>query len=252
MTGRVRSRRSALLASLLCAGLTTSVTACGSDDPDKGTNGVGRLPAAKIEKKARQAARNAGSVRLSGSVVSNGRTYRLEMRLKESGGIGEVSTKSDTFQLLRVRKDLYLKADADFWVHQEKGGDEEPTEADLAAAKKLDGKYVKVPEEDPAYRKLSGFTEMEVLLDGLLALKGERETGDRTEVGGTRTIQVRANDGRGGTLAVSLEGTPYPLRLTRGAEAGTVRLADWDEGFSLRAPKKEHIVDYGKKISADA
>ncbi|UGY93490.1 hypothetical protein [Streptomyces gobiensis] len=244
--------RSAALAGAICAGLTAVLVGCGGgeEDPDEGTNGLGKLSAPKIERKARQAAESADAVRLSGSVVSKGHTYRLDMRLKDNGGVGEVSTKGGSrFELLRVDKDLYLKADADFWVHQEQGG-KEPSKSDREAARKLEGKYVKVPPGDPAYKQLSGFTEMEILLDGLLTLEGKRETGDRNEVSGVKTIQIQAGQGRGGTLEVSLIGTPYPLRLERGGGAGAVEMADWNKEFSLRAPNKDQIVDYGKQIAA--
>ncbi|OEV05985.1 hypothetical protein AN216_00910 [Streptomyces oceani] len=237
---------------MICLALTLALTGCGEDEPAGDTNGIADLPAEKIEKKARKAAERAGSVRLSGTVISQGQTYRLEMRLKESGGIGEVSAKGgDNFQLVRVEKDLYLKADSEFWARQENSGkDEKPSESDVTVARKLEGKYVKVPRKDPAYEQLSGFTNLSVMLGGLLVLNGERETGDESEVSGRRTIQVNANGGKGGTIDVALTGTPYPLRLQRGGSAGTVTLADWDSGFSLRAPKKDQIVDYGKKISA--
>ncbi|MGW7520661.1 hypothetical protein ACWGJ2_34275 [Streptomyces sp. NPDC054796] len=238
------------MAGAVCVGLTAVLGACGSEDPDKGTNGVGKLSAAKIEKKALSAARGADAVKLTGNVVSKGRTYELDMRLKQTGGVGEVSAKGGhTFELLRVDKDLYLKADADFWARQGKG-DKEPTKSDVQAAGKLEGKYVKVPDGDPAYEQLSGFTEMRVLLDGLLSLEGTRETGDRGEVGGTRTVRVRAGKGSGGVLDVSLIGTPYPLRVERGGGAGTLELKDWNKDFSLSAPAKDKVVDYGKSISA--
>ncbi|MTE20869.1 hypothetical protein F0L17_17450 [Streptomyces sp. TRM43335] len=234
----------------VCAVLLTVLTGCASKDPDEGTNGVGRLSADKIEDRARKAAEAAGSVRLSGSVVSEGRTYRLDMRLSGDGGLGEVAAKGGSrFELLRVDDDLYLKANAEFWGRQGEG-DEEPSETDLAAARKLEGKYVKVPPGDPAYEQLSGFTDKDVLLDGLLNLQGERETGDRGEVEGVRTIEVRAAGGAGGVLSVALIGKPYPLRLERGGDAGVVQLTEWDKEFALRAPQKDQIVDYGKKISA--
>lgn len=250
MTGRARAPRSAALLAVVCAGATVALSACGSEeDPDKGTNGVGKLSPAKIEMKARKAAEKADSVRVSGSVVSKGQTYRIKMRLKRTGGVGEVSTPGgSTFGLLRVREDLYLKAGSDFWAKQEKGGSE-PTKSDVAAAGKLDGKYVKVPHGDPAYKQLSGFTDMGVLLDGLLAMDGKRETGDRGQVSGVDTVRVKAGQGRGGTIDVSLDGSPYPLRLQRGGDAGTVQLAEWNEGFSLRAPSRNETVDYGKQIS---
>jgi hypothetical protein len=250
VTRRVRTRRSAALTAAICVGLTASLTGCG-DDPDQGTNGVQNLPPAKIEKKARAAVEDAESVRLSGTIVTKGHTYRLEMRLKDTGAVGEVATKGgETFSLLRVEDDLYLKAGAGFWVDQEQGDKGEPSEADLAAAQKLEGKYVKVPDGDAAYDQLSGFTQMDVLLEGLLVLDGERTTGDRLEIDGVRAVQVLAAAGSGGSIAVSLEGTPYPLRLKRAGGAGTVQLDEWNQGFAIHAPKDDNVVDYGKKISA--
>ncbi|WP_432106969.1 hypothetical protein [Streptomyces sp. AA1529] len=249
MTGRARAPRSAALLALFCVGASTALSGCGSEDPDAGTNGVGKLSAAKIERKAKAAAKGAEAVRVSGKVVSKGRTYRLKMRLKESGGVGEVSAEGGTtFQLLRTGRDLYLKAGTDFWARQE--GGKEPSKSDVAAAGKLKGKYVKVPEQDPAYEQLSVFTDMETLLEGLLAMDGKRETGERGTVDDTRTIRVSAGKGSGGTVDVSLEGKPYPLRLRRAGDAGTVRLSDWNDGFPLHAPEKDETVDYGKKISS--
>lgn len=251
MTRRVRTRRSAALTAAICVGLSASLTACGGEDPDKGTNGVQALSAKAIEKKARAAVESADAVRLSGTIVTEGHTYRIEMRLKDSGAIGEVATKGgETFSLLRVEKDLYLKAGAGFWVDQEKDDGGEPSKADLAAAQKLEGKYVKVPSGDPAYDQLSVFTQMDVLLGSLLMLSGERTTGDRTEIDGVRTIQVLAAGGGGGSMAVSLEGEPFPMRLRRAGGAGTVELDEWNQGFAVHAPKDDNIVDYGKKISA--
>ncbi|WP_314171944.1 hypothetical protein [Streptomyces winkii] len=233
-------------------GLTLALAACGSSDPDAGTNGVGKLSASKIEKKARAAADKAGSVKLSGTVVSKGQTYRLNMRLKRDGGaMGKVATRGgSTFWLLRIGKELYLKADAGFWARQEKGG-EQPSKSDVQAAGKLDGKYVKVPSGDPAYKQLSGFADMRVLLEGLLVMNGERETGDHGEVGGVRTIRVQGGGGSGGNVDVSLIGTPYPLRVERAGGAGTLELDDWNKEFELRPPAKQNVVDYGRKIVAN-
>ncbi|WP_340558233.1 hypothetical protein [Streptomyces sp. GSL17-111] len=233
-------------------GLVAMLTACGGEDPDAGTNGVGKLTAEQVEDKARAAAERADAVRLTGTLLSEGRTYRLDMRLTDAGGIGEVSARGGSrFELLRVEKDLFLKADADFWAQQGQEG-EEPTESDREAAGKLDGKYVKVPPGDPAYAQLSGFTELDVLLEGVLAMDGKRETGERGEVDGVRTIRVTADGGDGGMMDVSLIGTPYPLRLERAGDAGVITMSDWGKEFSLRAPQDDQVVDYGKKITAEA
>ncbi|MCS0605929.1 hypothetical protein NX794_32695 [Streptomyces sp. LP11] len=237
---RGRARRTAL-ATVTCALAVTGALAlsgCGGDDPDAGTNGVGKLPAAKIQAKSRAAADAASAVRLSGTVAAGGRTYRLDMRLKADGGTGSVTSGGSTFQLLRIGEQLYLKADAGFWNHADGDG----------ATDKLDGKYVKVPQGDPAYKKFSGFTDKAVLLEGLLTLHGKLATDGRHEQSGTRTVRVTGDQGSGGTLDVSLEGTPYPLSLTRAGNAGTLRFSDWGRNFTVREPAASDTVDYGRQL----
>jgi hypothetical protein len=207
------------------------LTGCGSD-PDEGTNGVGKLPPRTIERRARAAAESADAVRLFGTVVS----YRLDMRLRDDGGLGHVTTKDSTFELLRVDDDLYLKAGADFY------GEE--------VASKLKDKYVKVPSDDPAYKQFSGFTDKEVLLEDLFVLDGDLATGEYRSVGGVRTVAVTANGGNGGTLDVSLRGKPYPLRYERAGKTGTLRLTDWGKTFDLTAPKGDEVVDYGERVGS--
>nr|WP_078889227.1 hypothetical protein [Streptomyces sp. NRRL S-1813] len=229
-----------------CAVLAAALTGCGGEeDPDAGTNGVGKLPASKIESKARAAAQRADTVHLSGNVVSQGRTYKLDMSLAKDGAKGELTTKAAAFQLLRVGDALYLKANAAFWAGEKSGAQGAPNQA----ADKLGGKYVKVPATDPVYKRFSGFTDKDTLLAGLLGLHGKLTTGDRSDINGVRTIRVAAGAGSGGTLDVSLEGTPYPLRLRRAGGAGVVRLADWGKSVDLKAPAKDQVVDYGSKIA---
>ncbi|MFE7773861.1 hypothetical protein ACFU5O_08170 [Streptomyces sp. NPDC057445] len=245
-----RARRAGLPVAL-CVGLAAVLTGCGGEDPDAGTNGVGKLEPSAIEEKARTAANGAEAVRLAGTLVSKGGTYKLNMRLKKSGGIGSVTTKNSTFELLRVGDALYLKADAGFWSHGDSDGDgtsEPPGKEDGSAADKLDDMYVKVPDDDPSYKQLRGFTEMDVLLDGLLGLHGKLSKGDRDEVGGVRTVKVLGGEGGGGTLDVSLEGKPYPLRFARAGGAGVLTLAEWNTDFALKAPTKEETVDYGREL----
>jgi hypothetical protein len=230
----------AVLSTLCAGGLLTGCLGFGGD-PDAGTNGVGKLPPQTIERQARSAATAAPTVRLAGTVVSGGRSYRLDMRLRDDGGVGEVSTKGATFQLLRVDDALYLKAGADFYGD---GGSDKDSEA---AAAKLNGKYVTVPKDDPSYRQFSGFTDKKTLLADLFVLDGAVKTGDHRKVGSTKTIAL--NGAKGGSLDVSLKGKPYPLRYERAGNAGTLTLTDWSQDFTLTAPTKSQTVDYGKTIT---
>ncbi|WP_236573778.1 hypothetical protein [Streptomyces sp. GS7] len=238
-----RTGRAARVAAV-CAALAAVLAGCGAEDPDAGTNGVGKLPAATIESKAQAAAKGADSVHLSGNVVSQGGTYKLDMRLAKNGARGELSTKAAGFQLLRVGDALYLKADAAFWAGEKSGSG--PASATAA---KLGGKYVKVPATDPVYQRFSGFTDKDTLLAGLLGLHGALAVGEHGSLDGVRTVRLTAGSGSGGTLDVSLEGTPYPLRLRRAGGAGEVRLDDWGKSVDLKTPDAGQTVDLGKQIS---
>ncbi|MEU6378145.1 hypothetical protein [Streptomyces sp. NPDC046909] len=241
-----RTRRIGLLGAVCALAVTgTGLTGC-SDDPDEGTNGVGKLPADQIQTKAKAAAESADAVRLSGNVVTSGRTYKLDMRLKDDGGSGSVTAEGATFRLLRIGDQLFLKADAEFWSHEDGKSDDGTT--DTAAADKLDGKFVKVPQGDPSYKKFSGFTDKDVLLSGLLTLHGELSTDGYHEQSGTPTIRITGDDGSGGKLDVSLDGKPYPLRLERAGGAGTLTFSGWGTSFTLEKPDKDETVDYGKQL----
>lgn len=227
-------------------GLAAGLAACG-DDPDAGTNGVGKLSPATIQSRTVKAAQGADAVHVAGTVVSGGKTYKLDMRLKSNGGTGSVTTGGGTFRLLRVDEHLFLKAGTDFWTHSD---DAKSGHDDGAAADKLDGKYVKVPTGDPAYKRLSTFTDKQVLLDGLLTLHGALEKGDHGSSGGVRTIELTGDQGAGGTLDVSLEGGAYPMRLERAGGAGTLQLTDWGHDFTLQEPDDSDTVDYGRALPA--
>jgi hypothetical protein len=232
------------MAGFACAGaLAAGPVGCGSDEPAAETNGIDELAPEEIERRARQAAAEAATVRLSGTVITEAGSYRLDVRLGADGGVGEVSAEGFTFELLRVGADLYIKADAAFW---ESEGIPEELESD--PADKLDSQYVLVAPDDPAYAELNGFTDKNTLLDGLLTLQGERQTGEEGEIDGVRTLRVEAADGTGGAMEVALVGAPYPLRLERGGGAGELTMNDWGEEFSLHAPNEDEIVDYGDEL----
>jgi hypothetical protein len=236
-----RSGRRTLAAVLAVTGTGTLLGGCLGlgGDPDAGTNGVGKLPAQTIEQQAKAAASSAHTVRLSGTVVSLGQSYRLDMRLSDEGGVGEVTTKGSTFQLLRIGKDLYLKAGASFYG----AGTDKDSQT---AASRLNGKYVRVPTGDPAYQQFSGLTDKKVLLGDLFLLNGTVSVGHHGTVDDTKTITL--NGSKGGSLDVSLKGTPYPLRYQRVGNGGTLTLSDWGQDVTLNPPAKGTVVDYGSTV----
>jgi hypothetical protein len=83
----------------------------------------------------------------------------------------------------------------------------------------------------------------------MLGLQGALSKGDHARVGSVRTVRIAAGKGgEGGTLDVSLQGTPYPLRFERAGGAGVLELTDWNQDFPLAAPAKGATVDYGRQL----
>ncbi|WP_255308013.1 hypothetical protein [Streptomyces marincola] len=247
-TQRLRWRRT--MAGAACAAvLAVATPACGgAEEPEVETNGLDELAPAEIEERARQAAAEAPTVRLSGTVLVGDSSFRLDVRLGDAGAVGEVSVEGVTFEVLRVGEDLYIKADAAFWESEAI-----PEELESDPAEKLGGKYVRVAPDDPAYAEVSGFTDKDTLLDGLLTLDGERATSEEHgEIDGMETLRVEGNAGAGGALEVALFGTPYPLWIERGGDAGELSMNDWGEEFSLNPPPEDEVVDYGDAMITEA
>ncbi|SDK92804.1 hypothetical protein [Streptomyces indicus] len=235
-----RARRTAVAGALsmgLFAG-TAGLVGCSAEDPDAGTNGMGKLSAEKIHSQSRAAADSVASVTVNADLVVKGQPYKIDMKLNSDGGTGEITDDGVSFRLLRVGDDVYMQADAALLEEGDKP----------SKASKLSQKYVKVPEDDPKYKQLRTYTDKGKLLDLLLDLPGKLSKGDRSEIGSVRTIQLASNNGEGGTIDVALEGEPYPLRLVRAGDAGTLRLSDWGRSVSIEAPAKDEIVDFGSQL----
>jgi hypothetical protein len=235
-------RRTALGA--VCAALALATGCTGTpSDPDAGTNGIGRQAPEAIAAKARAAALAAPSVHLSGTVVSAGSTYRLDMRLKSGGGTGKVVSGARTFELLRVGSKLYVKGDAAFYSEASAA-----SSSAVSASTKLEGRYVRVHSADPSYKQLSVFTDKAALLGSVTDLGGPARKGDYREVDGVRTVAV-TTDG-GSTLRVSLQGTPYPVQVVRPGGAGTLDLTDYGKDFPVAAPPAAQVLDFGTAAPA--
>jgi hypothetical protein len=231
-----------------CAAAALALVAgCGAKaapppDPDAGTNGIGKQPPAAIMTHARAAALAADSVHLSGTVVSGGTTYRLDMRLRKDAGSGSVTSGTGTFELLRVAGRLYVKGDAAFYTLGASAASASPGAAGAGTANKLDGKYVRVHATDPSYRQLSVFTDKAALLGSVTDLGSPAGKGAYSSVDGLRTVAVTTGSG---TLRVSLEGTPYPVRVERARGAGTLNLTEFGKSFKVSPPPAGQVLDYG-------
>lgn len=213
-------------------------TACSSsDDP----TGLASEPTEAILEQARASAKTAVAVHVSGTWVTQKIEYQIDMRIKTEGARGEIVTAGSKIELLRVAAELYVRGDEALYQPRDGRQDPEATES----AKVLHDKFVKVPPNDPAFARLSGFTQLHPLLDELFRLSGKVKKDGRKNVRGIETLALAANKGRGGELYVSLAGKPYPMRYSPGPKAGRLDLYEYDQDFPIDLPAGDKIVDYG-------
>jgi len=217
--------------------LWTLASACSSDEP----KGFASEPTAAILDQARAAAKSATAVHITGTWISQRVEYEIDMRIKNDGAVGQISTSGTKIELLRVGEDLFVRGDAS--LYQPKDGRQDPDAA--ASAEALRDKYVKVPPDDPAYARFGGFTRLHPLLDDMFLLSGEIKKDGRKDVRGVETVLLSADEGGGGEMYVSLGPKPFPLRYSPGPNSGRLDLYEYDQDFPVAMPPQEQLVDYG-------
>jgi hypothetical protein len=209
--------RRTLLAAVLC--LAAFLPGC--DAPDKPEPAappptlapLQDRPVDQILTATQTALRSARSVRLSGKLAQRGQVMSVDMRITAGGRArGTVTRGSSTLWLIRIQDKLWLRGER-FW------------RATLgpAVADRIGGRWVLVPERvsADASGSLAALTDLEGLAAQILA----PPPGARVSKGRPVTVQglpaVRLTDAtNGGTLYVSAQGPPYPLRIAPRRVAG--------------------------------
>ncbi|UGQ09489.1 hypothetical protein LO772_21390 [Yinghuangia sp. ASG 101] len=212
-------------------------SACSSDEP----KGFASEPTATILEQSRAAAKSATAVHIAGTWISQRVEYQIDMRIKNDGAAGEITTADTKIGLLRVGEDLFVRGDAT--LYQPRDGRQDPDAA--ASAEVLHDKYVKVPPDDPAYARFGGFTRLHPLLDDMFLLSGEIKKDGRKDVRGVETILLSADKGGGGEMYVSLGDKPFPMRYSPGTNSGRLDLYEYDQDFPVAMPGADQLVDYG-------
>ena len=205
------------LAAMLLAG-------CGGGS---GSNGEADKTAAEILADAKQAARDAGSVSVTGTVKDQGTAIGLDLRIGEGGGTGSMTVDGTKVDIVRIGKVVYLRAGADFYQRVGAGA---------AAGQLLAGKWLKVSATQQDFKDIAQLTDIGEFVDQALKPEGTLSKGEETTVDGKKAIELK--DSKGGSLFVATTGTPYPLEFEGGSTtSGKVVFADWGEKVDLTAPK---------------
>jgi hypothetical protein len=202
------------------------VTLAGCGTTSK-TNGIAAKQPAEALAAAKAAAHAASSVHVSGSAASGGSPITLDLDLVAGqGGRGQVSENGLSFEVIHVGNTVYIKGTPAFY--RRVGGP--------AAARLLQGKWLKAPASVGSFASLASLTDLRQLADTTLAIRGRPARAGSATVGGQKAVGI-TNAARGGTLYIATTGPPYPVAVTEdGAGGGRIVLDRWNEPVSLAAP----------------
>ena len=211
------------LASVLV--LASALAGCGGSSSSG--NGIESKSPEQILEATKQAASQASSVHIVGSIVSEGKPITLNMELLAGkGGKGTISQEGFTIQIIQTGGAVYINGSAAFYKHV----------SGSAAAALLQGKWLKAPANSGELASLAELTDLGKLIDTALATHGNLSKGDPTTVQGQKAVPLK-DTSKGGTLYVAATGEPFPLQLTKeGKENGKVTFSRWDEPVTLTAP----------------
>jgi hypothetical protein len=192
------------------------------------SNGIASKTPTEILSAATAAADSASSVHVSGSIVSAGSPFTLDLELvKGKGGRGQISEGGLSFNLILLDGTAYISGSPAFYSHF--GGP--------AAAQLLEGKWLKAPASSGTFSSLGSLTDLNQLLNTALSDHGVLAKGPPTTIDGQPAVSV-TDASHGGTLYVATTGKPYPIEISKsGATGGKISFGSWNAPITLAAPK---------------
>ena len=204
--------------------LVVALAGCGSSSPSG--NGVAAKSPAEIVAAARAAVAGAATVHVSGSILSEGKPISLDMELVSGkGGKGQISAEGLRVDLIAVEKAVYVNGSSSLYARL----------AGPAAAKVLQGHWLKVPSSSPSFGSLSAVTSLSGLVDTTLAAHGTLTRAPARKIEGRPAVGVSDPSHRG-TLYVAATGEPYPLEITKSGSGGRIVFDRWNQPVTLTPP----------------
>ena len=212
-------------AGLLVAAALAVVVLCGCGSSSKG-NGVASKTPAQIVAGAKILADAAKSVHVSGTVRTGTSPITLNMvLLAGKGGRGQIIENGLSLELIQIHGNAYIKGSAAFYQQI----------AGPAAAKLLQGRWLKAPASSGNLAPLASLTDLSTLLNTALTAHGPLRKGSVTSVNGQKVIGV-TDSSTGGTLYVATTGPPYPVQITMSGGGGGISFAGWNQPVSVFVP----------------
>jgi hypothetical protein len=213
-----------LLATVGLVILAVVLGGCGSSSSG---NGIASKSPAQIVAAAKTAAGGAATVHIAGTIVSEGKPLTINMDLvKGKGGTGRITLEGVSIDLIRVGGAVYINGSQAFYQRI----------AGAAAAKLLQGKWLKAPENSGNFASLASLTDLAKLIDTTLSNHGKLVRDGTTTVDAQKAVAVK-DVTQGGTLYVAVTGSPYPVQVAKdGAGGGKIVLDRWNKPVTLTAP----------------
>ena len=217
------------------------LTACGSGDDDKSDNGFADKSADDIVAAAKADMGDLTSVRIDGSIDSEGQTTELDLQASSEGNCtGSIGVAGGTTEVRGLDGTTWIKADENFWRASAGAGAEQIITA-------VGDKWVVMPEGDDSF---SSFCDVDELIGSMFdddESDGNYSKDGTEEVDGKSTLKIDNTDANQEvSSAYVLADAPHylvKLEKTEGADLGSMNFSKFDETFDVEAPADEDVID---------
>jgi hypothetical protein len=208
----------------LGVGVALLLAGCGGGSS---SNGEAKKTAQQVVSDAQQAAVNAASVHVTGSITDNGTPLTIDLTLlKGKKGKGSLSERGLKFELIRVGNLVYIKG-SDAFLKQFAGA---------SAAALLKGKWLKGSATSGQLGALAPLTDTAALFKAALGQHGKLANKGETDFQGQKVVEIDDTT-QGGKLYVAATGDPFPVALRGSKQQGSVSFSDWNADATVEAPK---------------
>ena len=243
--------RTTRLVSVLTVGVFAvgGLTACAGDGSGEASN-VGR-DARELADQASELLREVEDFRVTGTVDSEGMRATVEGCVRRGADFeARISFGDGVVEFLQVGGNQYMKGDIGDLGTMASDDDEDTAEA-RELLDRLDGRYLKVPDDDSEDDSLFGL--FDPFSDGTEGIV----TGDPVRIDGVWLIPLSVpkedDEDDVATVYVRERGRPYPVMVkTEGSEVGTIKYTKGKERCMPVEPPADRIVDAAELFGEDA
>jgi len=194
-------------------------------------NGVEKLEAAEILKRARKATVSAKYMRVHGRVADEEGKKTLDFRYAgKTRSTGWFTLGAQRVEITRVGSDIYFQGNAAFWT----------AAGEKAAYKLFKGKFIKTTADNADFKELAAFTDRTGLFDEVVKSAPGWKKGKAGEVGGVPTVVL--TNSVGDRIQVATQGRPYPLSMD-GGQDNHLEYSPYGKPVEIRRPPGRNVVD---------